>query len=147
VTGHSSAAQVGSMAPRFRVPTLTGSDLAAPTGRPILLYFMAGWCGSCVPEAEALGQAQRTLEGKATLGAVDADPTDSWSSLRSFADTVGSPDYTFAKDDGRLDQVFGVSALDTTVVLDPSGRVVYRHIGVLDFAGVRSALASVDVRV
>ena len=140
------ASTVGSVAPAFSVPTLSGAAFVAPTHRPTLLYFMAGWCGTCIPEAQALGRLERSVGDRTVLVAVDADPSDSWSSLRSFAQSVGSPGYIFAKDDGHIDGAFGVNSLDTTIVLDPSGRVAYRNLGALDDAGLRGALAKVGVR-
>jgi len=127
------------------MPTLSGAAFVSPTHRPTLLYFMAGWCGTCVPEAQALARLQPSLGDRARLVAVDADPTDSWSSLRSFAETVGSPGYDFAKDDGSVSRAFGVNSLDITIVLDSSGRVVHRSLGALDEAGLRAALAKAGV--
>ncbi len=142
VTG-SPAAAVGAAAPAFSLPTLSGSPFVYPTHRPTLLYFMAGWCGTCVPEAQALGRLQASVGSAAVLLAVDADPSDTWASMRSFAKELGAPGHDFGKDDGRVDAAFGVNELDTTVVLDASGRVVSRTIGALDDAGLRAALAKV----
>ena len=139
------ATGIGSTAPTFTAPTVSGAAFVYPTQKPTLLYFMAGWCGTCVPEAQALARLQPSVGNRAALVAVDADPSDSWSSLRSFARSVGSPGYSFAKDNGQVDAAFGVNSLDTTIVLDASGRVVYRNIGGLDDAGLRAALAKAGV--
>src|SRR5207248_1602619 len=64
------ATTVGSVAPGFSVPTLSGAAFVAPTHRPTLLYFMAGWCGTCIPEAEALGRLERSVGQRAVLVAV-----------------------------------------------------------------------------
>jgi hypothetical protein len=56
-----------------------------------------------------------------------------------------TPAYLFGKDDGKVDQAFGVKALDTTIGIDASGRVAYRNIGGLDDAGLKAALAKIGV--
>ena len=139
------APDVGDTAPALSMPTLSGVAFVSPTHRPTLLYFMAGWCGTGVPEAQALARLQPSVGNRVRLVAVDADPTDSWSSLRSFAASVGSPDYDFAKDDGSVSRAFGINSLDITIVVDASGRVVHRSLGALDGAGLRAALAKAGV--
>lgn len=51
-------AGVGKAAPDFSVPTLDGKTftLSEQRGKPTVIFFMAYWCGSCVPEGTALGQ-------------------------------------------------------------------------------------------
>lgn len=142
-----SATDLGSTAPDFAMPTLAGSTFAYTAGKPTLLYFMAGWCGTCVPEAQALARLHPQVGSRAALVAVDADPSDSWGSLRSFAKGVGSPGYVFAKDDGQVGRAFGVNSLDITIVLDAKGRVVHRSLGGLDDAALRAALAKAGVEV
>lgn len=141
----SAVSGLGGLAPGFSLPTTAGSTFRFPTQRPTLVYFMAGWCGTCVPEAQALARVAPSVGSRADLVAVDADPSDSWASLRGFVAAVGTPAYVFAKDDGKLDQAFGVNALDTTIGIDASGRVAYRNIGGLDDAGVKAALAKIGV--
>jgi thiol-disulfide isomerase/thioredoxin len=141
----SPAVGVGGVAPGFSMPTVSGSSFQFPTQRPTLLYFMAGWCGTCVPEAQALARTAPSVRAHADLVAVDVDPSDSWSSLRSFFTNVGSPGYTFAKDDGQVGRAFGINSLDITIGIDAVGHVAYRHLGGLDDTGVRSALAKIGV--
>lgn len=140
------AGGVGDQAPAFSAPTVSGDGFASSSGKPTLLYFMAGWCGTCVPEAKALGAVAPAVTGQADLVAVDVDPSDSWSSLRRFVSAVGAPDYVFAKDDGTIGRAFAVNSLDVTIGIDASGRIAYRHLGGLDEAGVRAALAQTGVR-
>ena len=53
--------QIGKVAPDFTLPTLGGESftLANERGKPAVVFFMAYWCGSCIPEAAALGKLQR----------------------------------------------------------------------------------------
>ena len=102
---------------------------------------MAGWCGTCIPEAAALDRVERDLGDRVAILGVDADPSDSLDSLQRFVDTVGAR-YGFVFDgDGTLTQALGVRSLDTTVVVDAAGRIVFRDAGPTNEATLRDALA------
>jgi thiol-disulfide isomerase/thioredoxin len=123
-------------------PTLAGGTFRLPAGRPAVVYFMAAWCSSCRAEAQALGRLQRQLGDRAAILAVDVDPSDLEAQTRAFFHAVGDPGYAVARDqDGRLAGAFAVRALDTTVVVDPAGRVVYRDAVSTDLATLKAALA------
>lgn len=49
-----------------QIDVISGSTFQVPAGKPVVLYFMAGWCLSCVPESQALDRVQR---GHGTLAA------------------------------------------------------------------------------
>ena len=55
-----------------------------PAGRPSVVFFFAGWCGSCVPEAAALGQLQREHGQNVNIVAVDIDRTDTPDTISEF---------------------------------------------------------------
>jgi thiol-disulfide isomerase/thioredoxin len=126
----------------FALTTLANSTFRVPTGKPTVLFFLAGWCGSCVPEAQALDRIERSAGPKVAILAVSVDPSETPGTLREFMSIVGAPRYPFAIDrDGRLVTMLRIRSLDTTVVLDPSGRVVYRDAVPTDEATLRAALA------
>jgi thiol-disulfide isomerase/thioredoxin len=135
-------AAVGHPGPTVTVPTFAGGAFRLPAGRPAVVWFMAAWCATCQAEAQALGQLQRQAGDRAAILAVDVDPVDQPSQTRAFFHAAGDPTYAVARDqDGRLAQAFAVRALDTTVVLDARGRVVYRDDVPTGLATLRSALA------
>lgn len=141
-----SGATVGQKAPAFTAATVGGAIFRVPAGKPTVIYFMAGWCSTCLPEAQALAQVAQADAGRVAILAVDADPTDPLSSLQNFMRTVGNPGYAFAQDQGgRLVQAFSVPALETTVVLNAGGTVVYRNGVSIDEAALRTALAQAGV--
>ncbi len=116
-------------APDFDVTTLEGEtfSLSGERGRPVLLFFMAGWCTTCIPEAQALGAIQEDLGGQVRILAVSVDPADTPGQIRAFAEAAGSPGYPFAHDrTGRVARAYEVLALDTTVIIDGAGLIVYR---------------------
>lgn len=59
--------------------------------------------------------------------------------------TAGDPGYAIARDqNGRLAGAFAVRALDTTVVVNPAGRVVYRDEVSTNLPTLKTAHAKAD---
>lgn len=120
-------------APDFAVETVDGARfvLSEYRGKAVVVYFMAGWCLSCVPEARALARlyAEYRDRGLEVL-AVDAQFDETPADLERFRRLVGAsppPDYRWAIDrELKVVSALGVRSLDTTIVIDPEGRVAYR---------------------
>lgn len=138
---------VRAAAPQFAVRTLEGRrlGLAEARGRPTVLFFMAYWCGTCIPEAQALGRLHQELSDRGVqIIAVDIDPTSSAEALAEFREAAGDPGYLFAFDErGATARAFGVATLDATVIIDAQGRIAYRDAFVTDYATLRRALGAV----
>jgi peroxiredoxin len=135
-----------SAAPAAAFRTIDGRDvtLAGLHGQPVALYFMASWCGTCVPEAQAWGQIARdgSVQGLQVF-VIDVDPVDSAQALANFRDRyVGGGLHWVFDADQTLTRAFGVASLDTTVLIDASGRVAYRNTVPLSVTQLRQALAA-----
>lgn len=136
---------VGDTAPTFEVRTTTGTSFALPAGKPAVLFFMAGWCATCFPEATALESISEDLGDRVAILGVSPDPTDSLTAIRDFADQAGAS-FGFVHDgDGTLAQALGVRSLDTTVVVDADGRIVWRDSVPTSESALRDALAQAGV--
>lgn len=91
------------------------------------MFFFAGWCGSCIPEATALGQLQRKHGDDVAIVAVDIDSTDTPEMIGEFMSAAGSPEYPVVHDKtDAIRAAYEVASLDVTVITDGSGKVVYR---------------------
>ena len=116
----------GVLGPNRGRPPFTLADYR---GRPVILFFMAAWCSPCAYEARALARlyAEYGDRGLEVL-AVDIDPSEGEADLKRFREwAVPQAGYRWALDpEGALVRAFKVRALDTTVVIDPEGRIVYR---------------------
>ncbi len=115
-------------APAFTVATVNGPrfSLAAQHGRPVVLFFMAAWCTSCLIESNALGEIQRHYGNNVRTVLVDIGRGDSPSALRNFVQRSQGPSrYWVLDSDGVLALRYGVQSLDTTYVIDKGGRIVY----------------------
>jgi len=126
---NSMGTQIGDIAPDFKLPTLDGKTftLSAQRGKPTILFFMANWCGSCISEGQALTQLKQEYGDKISIVALDVDSASTPELLRRFKRAAGNGNYTWAFD--RKQQVtalYKVRTLDTTLVLDQQGRIVYQ---------------------
>lgn len=118
-------------APDFTVPTLDGRTftLSAHRGKPVILFIMAYWCGTCVPEAQALARLHQQYRDRLTIIALDVDPSSTPERLQRFRQFVGNPDYVWGFDTGNVvARAYRVRALDTTFIISQAGEIVYTDI-------------------
>lgn len=119
----------GETAPDFSVPTLDGGtfSLTEQRGQPAVVFFMAYWCPTCVSEARALQKLHEEYGDQVSILALDVDPSSSPENLQGFLKWAGNPTYPFGfdKDNGVLKK-YKVRSLDTTVIIDAGGNIVYR---------------------
>lgn len=145
-TGRGSGETGGNVA-AFTAKDIDGRTVQVSTGKPGALFFFAGWCGSCIPEAQALDRVQRELGSRVAITAIDLDPSDSVESIRRFQRQVGAPRYPYIWDStGKLGTRFAVRALDTTIVYDATGKVVFRDSAPTDVQTLRAAFGKAGVR-
>lgn len=139
--------KVGDQAPALAVETISGSTFSLPTDKPVIVFFMTVGCGSCVEESVALGRVERSFGDRVAILAVDMNPSEPVEYLKEFARSVGDPGYAFAIDArGDLTKAFQATALDTTVVIDGSGEIVYRDEVPSNVRTIRFALAKAGLR-
>jgi thiol-disulfide isomerase/thioredoxin len=119
--------------PDFAVHTVSWAGgkefvLSQNLGRPTVLYFMAGWCASCVPETQAWGRIKQEVGDRVNVLVISPDPNETEERLLKFKELAKVGDgLLWAMDrEGRIARALGVVTLDTTIVLDAQGREVYR---------------------
>jgi peroxiredoxin len=135
----------GPVAPAIAAPTVDGGHfaLAAERGKVVVLYAMAAWCTSCVPESSALGQLARAEPaGTLTTLLVDESPqSDTPQAVRDFRTRTQGPDRAWAIDQGgAIARAYGITSLDTTVVIDRAGHIAARYSGSIDLATLQSVV-------
>jgi peroxiredoxin len=120
----------GQPAPDFTVRTMGGGKfaLADHAGQPTMIMFSASWCASCLFEAQNLGQVYARYKDRGlNIVMLDLQSGDTDAELQVFREAAGNPDYVWAFDDDyAVAQAFEVTSLDTTVLMDQSGKIVYR---------------------
>ncbi len=119
----------GNIAPDFSLPTLGGDTftLSEQRGEPTIVFFMAYWCGTCIPESQALAQLKGEYGDKLNIVAIDLDPSSTPQALEQFKQAAGGESLTWAFDtDQQVASNYQVRSLDTTLVLNAEGVIVYR---------------------
>lgn len=100
-----------------------------PDAQATIIFSMAYWCGTCVPESRALAQLKQEYGNQLQVVVVDIDPTSSPERLQDFifASTLGTDHLIWAMDrDGSFSRSYNIRALDTTIILDRDNKEVYR---------------------
>ena len=139
---------LGQVAPDFSVPTLDEDtfSLIDQRGNPTIIFFMAYWCGTCIPESRALARIQREYGERVSIVAIDVDPTSTPNALAGFKQAADDGAFTWAFDAGQqVTNAYQVRALDTTLILDPEGRVIYRDAYPTHYDFFKEALAGIGL--
>jgi peroxiredoxin len=139
----------GNAAPSFTLTSVEGESVTVPdTNRQATVIFaMAYWCGTCIPEAQALARLNGEYSDALRVVLVDIDPSSSPQQLQQFVQAVGPNNMTWTFDtDGRLSRTYGIRVLDTTIILDGSGHEVYRDAYPTRFETLRDELERIIQR-
>ena len=126
--------EVGDVMPAYAAMYLDGKpfDLASEKKEKVLLLNVwATWCGPCrfeIPQLQAM-QEKYGSRGFKVVG-VSVDETGADSVKQFVRDEKIS--YPIALDpDGKLANVLQTTVLPTSVIVDRSGRIVWRRVGAL----------------
>lgn len=123
-------------APELVGPTLDGDtfDLADHTGHVVVLNVWASWCAPCRAETPELREVwEETRDSGVQF--VGLDTRDSDASAQNFVEAFGVTYPQVLDPDGRLQLGFADTlppqAIPSTLIVDKSGRVAGRVIGVV----------------
>jgi len=116
--------------PAFDLPVLgkAGERMTAESflGKPYVVNFWGSWCVTCRVEHPVITQLAR-------MGVVDVvglnfrdEEQDALAWLRRFGDPYSVSLMDF---DGRTSIDFGVYAAPETFLVDPTGKIVFKHLG------------------
>ena len=101
--------------------------LSQNLAKPTVMYFVAAWCFTCIPETQALARIHEEMGDKLNILIFDVDTTENEDDLKRFKDRAGGADHLWVMDEGnRISQAFGVRILDTTIIIDQGGEEAFR---------------------
>jgi len=157
--GASKIAYSDSKAPDFNLKTVDGNQVSLQSfkGKPLVIWFMAAWCPSCVGQAAAINHVSSEYGNKLNVLVIDL-----WASqnigqsaqglnaetdndLQAFIAKNGSPQWKAALDTVGLTIRYGITQVDSTVVLDSTGNIVFKNVGPSGYQSLKDALAKVAI--
>jgi cytochrome c biogenesis protein CcmG/thiol:disulfide interchange protein DsbE len=108
--------------------------LADLRGQVVVLNFWASWCLACGHEHSALSETARSYAGRPVqfLGVLYNDTA---SNGRSWIEQMGGQTYPSVTDpESRTAIDYGLYGVPETFVIDPMGRVAFKHTGAISEA-------------
>ena len=123
---------VGEMAPDFSSLSTSGSffELSGSEGKPVLLSFWSDWCSSERQELNFLKKVNQRYP-EVVIAIVDSKPgTPSIRSLTRIASSLaewGIGAKILIDRDLEITGLYDVTALPTSMLIDPLGRIAYRQ--------------------
>lgn len=110
----------------FRVVTADGGAVTVPGKATVLFFLTSEGCGACLEEAAVLNRLAARWGDRVSVVGVEMVPGTPPAYLEAFSTAAGGLSFPLAVDDGALLRRFSVQTLDTTIVLDATGRQVFR---------------------
>jgi len=124
---------VGSSMPAYKAELLDGKpfDIAGERGNVVFLNLWATWCGPCryeIPELQKL-HTQYAAQGFKVVGvSLDESGKDA---VQQFV-TENTIAYPIVLDpEGKLANVFQTTVIPTSVLIDRSGKIVWKKYGLI----------------
>jgi thiol-disulfide isomerase/thioredoxin len=118
--------------PAFTLTTLDGHPVSPADfrGKVTLINFWATWCGPCRSEIPDLIALQNKYKDQLQIIGISEDEAPPEQVKRFVAEM--QMNYPVAMTTPEIEKLFpGITALPTTYVVNPEGKVVQKHIGML----------------
>ncbi len=119
------------LASDFSLTDLDGNTfrLSDFRGKVVVIDFMSTRCGSCreqIPYLKVVWEKE-DYGGKIVLMSIDIDPTESAQTLGAFAQEFPYATWIWARDTANLGQIYEVTSIPKTVIIDEDGYIGFTH--------------------
>ncbi|MBI2324842.1 MAG: TlpA family protein disulfide reductase [Chloroflexi bacterium] len=129
------------LAPDIAAPLIDGGrfELATERGRPVLVLFTASWCAPCIPEVNKMAQLHEEFASRGLRQLVlSVDPGDTRETFDGLRERTRGGRLLWALDpDQRATRAYRITATDTKVLIDASGRIAFTAVGPTDLGVLR----------
>jgi peroxiredoxin len=133
---------IGSIAPDFSLTTLDKESfkLSDKKGKTVILFGMAGWCGTCIPEGRALTRIRNEYMGKEleVIG-VAFTKGDNEDFLKEFRE-LGTVNMPLALDTDNVASKYQLVRLETSYIINKDGVIVYKDEGFTSYEDYKREL-------
>jgi len=143
----------------FNLKTVDGKQISLESfkGKPLVLWFMAAWCPSCVGQADAIKQVSSEYGNKLNVLVIDLWApqnigqsaqglnAETANDLQAFIAKNGSPQWKAALDTVGVTIKYGITQVDSTVVVDGNGNIVFKNLGPSGYQPLKDALTKVVI--
>lgn len=135
----------GNLAPDFELTTLDGRKvkLSDYRGKKVILNFWATWCPPCRAEIPDMEKFYSSYKDKdmVILGVNLTKAEKDQTSVKSFIKEYGVT-YPIPLDKESLAaEMYQVSAIPTSYIIDPQGTIIQKIVGPMDFETMKSLLS------
>lgn len=122
----------------FDIPFVDGKEqqvtLNEFKGKPLVVYFWATWCPSCVKKMGTLNRFAEKFQAKGGGVLAISQDRGGISTVRSYYTRNGYNDLAiYLETSGQLAQALDVGGFPTTVFIDAQGKEVGRLVGGVDW--------------
>lgn len=146
-----------SAAPNFQLRTIQGNhiSLASFKGKPVILWFMAAWCPTCVGQSEAITKVKSEFGNKVDLlvidmwttqaiggNSADGKQSETAKDLQDFLSKHGNSMWKAALDTDKAILKYGIIE-DSTVIVDKNGNVAFKNLGSTGYQSLRDAVSRI----
>jgi cytochrome c biogenesis protein CcmG/thiol:disulfide interchange protein DsbE len=130
--GEQPSVLIGQTLPAFKLQTLSSDKALTPDvlkGKPALLNIWATWCEPCSYEMPLL----KKISEQYHVAIYGIDYKDNDEDAKQWLKRYGNPFVMTGIDNtGGTAIDLGVYGTPETFVIDPEGKIIYRHVGVMD---------------
>lgn len=123
--------------PSFALKDINGRTVQTDTlsrlggGHPIIIDFFATWCKPCNRELDAIAEVYEDWveETGVKLIAISIDQAQNVNKVKPLVDSHGWTYDVLLDPNSDLCKALGIQMIPYTLILDASGKIVYRHNG------------------
>lgn len=124
----------GAEAPDFTLPDTEGRDfrLSSLRGKYVVLDFWGSWCVWCIKGFPELKACYERYRGKLEIVGIDcSDSREKWLAAveKHELPWINVLDTREGRPAGMIDNVYGIGAYPTKILIDPEGRIVEVFVG------------------